>query len=714
MKKYTIAVLLLVISCLIAYGLSVRNDFLIDDKHTIVSNPLVKNISLQGVFLTPFLKNYYRPLVLLSFALDYRVWGLNPFGYHMTNLFLHCVNGILLFTLFFILFKNYEVSLLSSILFVIHPINSVTVNYISDRGNLLAALWMFCALLAFYYGYVHKRSLVHGVGVIAVVLALLSRENAVLFPLYLSCLFLMSGERGRRREIIDLILLCVFIDIWYFLLRARFLPLSIAGGWEKDCSQSLIQNIGAFFSMAGMYARLLVYPKDIYFFRTIDMSFSPLSCITIITGGIFLGLLLYWGYRYRNVRFGSSWFLIGFLPLYPMMFYRACVGLLMQESWIYFSSGGLFFLMSVLMLRFKRRVHKNCFILPPAPTCVGTDGISLHERKTEKTETAAVLLRAQKGSLRHAQGSENVRLSSVEYPVELHSRTIRPWSFILLVAGVFLFFTSLAIINTSRWKTIERYSRYWLNAVPKNLIASWALAEFYYNKREIEHAVWYYRKAINDCRIETPHKVSWDSQVMGIYNNLGATLLEVGKNDEALNVFNEALTFADSPEKADVYFNMGAIYCLEGRIKEAITCFNNAIKEDVFCLDAYGTLSKLYSKNRDPEMARYSDIMFNYVTAVRRYVAGGKEITIATYLAAEALYKLGHVLIIQDRLADAVKCFETMLRFNVNDNTLACKAHRTLFYLYKKSGNEGRAMRAAERALTINPHCFDGLIKKNP
>src|SRR5437879_12547686 len=100
----------------LAFGIyfnSLRNDFNFDDNTIIKDNSLVRSLSnIPKIFVsnywanTPYEKGVllYRPLVIASFALDYALWGNNPFGFHLTNLLTNAANSTLVFWLLFMLF----------------------------------------------------------------------------------------------------------------------------------------------------------------------------------------------------------------------------------------------------------------------------------------------------------------------------------------------------------------------------------------------------------------------------------------------------------------------------------------------------------------------------------------------------------------------------------------------------------------------------------
>ena len=102
--------LFLVILCGFLYANSLNSPFIVDDLSYVVSNRLVLE---GGDFLSYFGEGfceasftgkgcpYYRPLLNLSFRLDYLIWGMNPFGFHLTNVLIH----ILVVLLFYIVIR---------------------------------------------------------------------------------------------------------------------------------------------------------------------------------------------------------------------------------------------------------------------------------------------------------------------------------------------------------------------------------------------------------------------------------------------------------------------------------------------------------------------------------------------------------------------------------------------------------------------------------
>jgi hypothetical protein len=157
------AMLVIAFAIVLVYANTLVNQFVWDDNVTIVRNNFIKSWSnvpriFSKSYLSPFVRTgssyspdirvssgetSYRPIATLSYMLDYSIWKLNPFGYHLTNLALHLINAILIYLLINALTRNKNTALLASLLFALHPVNSEAINNISNRKDLLAFLSIF-------------------------------------------------------------------------------------------------------------------------------------------------------------------------------------------------------------------------------------------------------------------------------------------------------------------------------------------------------------------------------------------------------------------------------------------------------------------------------------------------------------------------------------------------------------------------------------------
>jgi len=148
-----------------AYANSLTNDFQFDDIDGIVRSPILRDARNIPSYFTDVRQSVtaggrdWRPMVLVTLALDYAIDGLNPVVFRLTNLAIHIATACLIFIILLELFRLYPEALAGAplsaetaaaaagALFVVHPVNSEIVNHIWARSSALAALFY---LLSFY------------------------------------------------------------------------------------------------------------------------------------------------------------------------------------------------------------------------------------------------------------------------------------------------------------------------------------------------------------------------------------------------------------------------------------------------------------------------------------------------------------------------------------------------------------------------------------
>ena len=147
------AVGLVIVAVVIAYAGSLRNPFVFDDIASITANPTVHH-------LFPLWKTLYsppdaaattagRPLLSLSFALNYAIGGESVVGYHVVNLLIHAGAALLLFGIVRRLFGNLGLALAVAVLWSVHPLQTESVTYIVQRAESLAGLVYLGAVYCF-------------------------------------------------------------------------------------------------------------------------------------------------------------------------------------------------------------------------------------------------------------------------------------------------------------------------------------------------------------------------------------------------------------------------------------------------------------------------------------------------------------------------------------------------------------------------------------
>jgi tetratricopeptide (TPR) repeat protein len=141
---------------------SLQNGFLDwDDIPNVVANPNLKELSIHNLkwMFTTYLSGHYHPLTWLSFAIDYQLWQLDSFGYHLGNLVFHALNAILFYLLFVSLVgtrspetaesRAWIPAFFATLLFAIHPLRVESVAWITERRDVLSVFFLLLTLLAY-------------------------------------------------------------------------------------------------------------------------------------------------------------------------------------------------------------------------------------------------------------------------------------------------------------------------------------------------------------------------------------------------------------------------------------------------------------------------------------------------------------------------------------------------------------------------------------
>ncbi|MEE9543929.1 MAG: hypothetical protein V3V95_09145, partial [Thermodesulfobacteriota bacterium] len=146
-RAYIEAFIILAVTC-IFYSNVFGAAFIWDDALYITGNRFLYTLDgLKSIWLSRDVSHQYYPLVSTTFWLEWRLWGVNPAGYHVVNVVLHSINGILLW----LVLRRLSVkgALAIALVFTLHPVNVESVAWITERKNVLSALFYFLSLLSF-------------------------------------------------------------------------------------------------------------------------------------------------------------------------------------------------------------------------------------------------------------------------------------------------------------------------------------------------------------------------------------------------------------------------------------------------------------------------------------------------------------------------------------------------------------------------------------
>lgn len=181
--------LLLIIATLFVYWQIKHHDFInFDDNEYITENQnVLQGITLKGLVwaFTEFHSNNWHPLTWLSHMMDVEMFGGDPGGHHLVNLFLHSINSLLLFYVLKLMTGSIWKSGFVAALFALHPLHVESVAWASERKDVLSAFFWMLTLWA-YFRYVQcKNALRFMLVIIVFILGLLSKPMLVTLPFVL-------------------------------------------------------------------------------------------------------------------------------------------------------------------------------------------------------------------------------------------------------------------------------------------------------------------------------------------------------------------------------------------------------------------------------------------------------------------------------------------------------------------------------------------------
>jgi tetratricopeptide (TPR) repeat protein len=176
----------IIFACFMAYIPAIKGGFIWDDNKYVTKNPLLT--APDGFFRIWFSTDspsQYFPLVYTTFRAEYQLWGLNPMGYHVVNVTIHCINALLLW----VILRRLSISgaWLASAIFALHPVQVESVAWITERKNTLMLLFSLLSILCWVKFVLdnqagRKAILLYACSLVFCALSLFSKTTACMLP----------------------------------------------------------------------------------------------------------------------------------------------------------------------------------------------------------------------------------------------------------------------------------------------------------------------------------------------------------------------------------------------------------------------------------------------------------------------------------------------------------------------------------------------------
>lgn len=314
-----------------------------DDPAYIINNPYLPDLSWDRVveiFQVRGFEGNYHPLSIISHAIDYSIGGLDPFYFHLHSLILHLMNVALVFWFVKLLSRRWEMAFIAAILFGIHPMHVESVAWATERKDLLYVFYFLLGLVSYMYYVSRKKLLYYILALVLLILSVLSKGQAVVFPVALVLIDYFRGNLTWKG---------IFAKTPFFLVSLAFGLLAISIQDEGGASTSFEDMGGRHkFFIAG-YGILLYAIKAFVPFKL--SAFHPYPDIhegwwpwyIYVATLVLVTILTFLMYRFRKHKwflFGLGLFLICIIPVSQIIPVGKTI---MAERYTYLAYLGLFF-----------------------------------------------------------------------------------------------------------------------------------------------------------------------------------------------------------------------------------------------------------------------------------------------------------------------------------------------------------------------------------
>ena len=536
--------LFLVVIILAAYWQLPCHDFLdFDDNEYITQNfHLYDGFTHESIAWAFSITDitYWHPITWLSHMLDFQLFGLNPGMHHLTNLFLHVANALLLFIILNSTTGSLWKSAFVAAIFALHPMNVESVSWASERKNVLSTFFWMLTILT-YVRYAERSSSYRYLLILFVfALGLMSKPMLVTLPFVLLLLDYWPLCRFKLAQCDDDIQVARQSDNFrfqkfsVFYLALEKIPLLLLSAFTIYLSSLSVQRLGIVISTETVPMNLRIANALISYLSYIKKMIWPLDLIIYYpypeslpiwqTAGaglllISASVLVFWvGNTRPYFIVGWLWYLGTLVPVIGLM--QAGLWPAIADRFAYVPLIGLFIIITWAV-----------------PECLAR----WQYRKAGLVAIAAALLST---------------------------------------------LMTITWIQVGYWSSGIKLFEHVLDVTPDNFVAYQKLGEILADQSKPAEALKYYSEVL---RLNPNH--------VKAHNNIGNILASQGNDKDAIYHYNEVLRI--NSDYAGAYYNLGKIFANQGKTENAILHFQKALQKDPDMTQALYNLSWIGATSED-------------------------------------------------------------------------------------------------------------------
>lgn len=600
-----IQILLLAILTILAYGNILQNGLSYDDRDFLISWPAIQDsksglsafLSLPDLLagnLPAHHRGVYRPVRSVYYLLSYKLWGFNPFLFHLQSIIVHFVVVITIYFICKIITKKRFLSFMTAALFATHPIHTEAITYTSASFDSLGLLFAFASFY-FYLKAESKKAEKGAAFLLSWLLAFLAfftYEITLMLP-FLIIFYDFCFKKINSQNIISrsrvyapfLIILFIYIFVRVFLVK-------IGDRSELGLIYLIASNQAklSILEILSEYIRLLVFPNNLSVFYSIgnglflpfihaliyidpsqrllailsDISF--IIPLTIMVLGFLITFLLF--RKYSLLFFCIGWFLISILPVMNIL----PQGAIMAERFLYLPSFGYSFLTALILYTLASRSwlgikQKHLLVLTIIifTSTISAYSLRTFERNKDWKDEETIFLKAY--AIEPNSYMVNGALGTLKYERGEIKESIKHFEVAVLA-------------NPAAYQTRHQ------------------LGLAYERNGDLEKALNQYKQVLE-----------FDSKYYYALSGIGNIYQKQGRYDEAVKAYKDAISV--DPNQLDSYFGLAGAYMHKQMYSESFDAYQKALKLRPNNALSHNGLGYLYEQTKETQKA-----IFEYQKAV--------------------------------------------------------------------------------------------------
>jgi Flp pilus assembly protein TadD len=497
---------------------------------------------------------YYRPLVNVTYWLDYKLWGMSAPGFRTTNLILHILSCLLLFKVLVSLVDDRRVCFFATVLFALHPVNTESVSLIVSRNNILVTIFAIASFYFYLKGLRNDSYADMSFSILFFMAAILSKEfGLMVLPVFFLYHRLLSKEKGNVLKELKSYVPFLLILIFYFMVRKGVLnslltPSDMGHVWSR-----------VYFSpyLILLSLKLVFFPYELHSFGlSYPSTFFDWHAILSIVLFLLIGTALWIARNNKLLIFSGLSFLVTIFPVLNII-PTASISLVAMR-WLYLPF--VFISVSVAWVIQKAIVRRK--MLTTSLLCVFICYLGVYSYILNK-------------NLWHDEDS-------------FFTREVKGFNNYLYAGGF-----AESLLDKRKYQEAEEYFRIAIKNYPnqvKNYINYSALL---IETGRMNEALLFLNKAKPLIMIHS-ERGEW-------FNNLGMLDFKLGNSGEAIRNFKKAVLF--NPNEPQFWANLGAAYGSKGDYESSLIALKKGLEIAPDSLKVRKNLAVTYIRMKEYEKA---------------------------------------------------------------------------------------------------------------